>query len=203
MPESNLPDYAIAGYLAEYDFIREGMRHDQRERHGFLGFALAASGLILGLLMRSSSAQKPIQACFLVCLAAIVTSVAEELTIRASQGVASAGAYLRLFVEPHVPGLYFQRRNHLYVKKAKGRTSASRGFGYAYMALSVAFVAAWPAAPIHHGDREWWQTVLVAGLGLYSVSRAAKLIRSSRAGWIGVNEAWEEIGADEKKASAV
>lgn len=98
MPESSsTQDEAIAGYLAEFDFIREGMRQDQRERHGFLAFALAGSGLILGLLMRSS-ARTAEQTCFLVGLAAIVTIVAQILTIRASQGVASAGAYLRLQV---------------------------------------------------------------------------------------------------------
>jgi len=40
-----------AGYLAEFDFVRERMRQDQRERQGFLGFTLAAAGLVLGLLM--------------------------------------------------------------------------------------------------------------------------------------------------------
>jgi hypothetical protein len=30
-------DALMAGYLAEFDFIREGMRQDQRERQGFLG----------------------------------------------------------------------------------------------------------------------------------------------------------------------
>lgn len=104
MPEgSNIPDEAIAGYLAEFDFIREGMRQNQRERHGFLAFALAGSGLILGLLMRSSPARTAEQTCFLVCLAAIVIIVAQILTIRASQGVASAGAYLRLLSSPTYP----------------------------------------------------------------------------------------------------
>jgi hypothetical protein len=121
----------VAGYLAEFDFIREGMRQDQRERQGFLGFALAASGLVLGLLMRSTPARSATQACFLVGLAAVVTLVAERLTIRASQGVASAGCYLRVFVEPHTDGLEYQGRNQAFVRKMKGSVSASRGFGYA------------------------------------------------------------------------
>jgi len=36
--------------LAEFEFLREGMRQDQRERLAFLGFALAASSTVLGLL---------------------------------------------------------------------------------------------------------------------------------------------------------
>jgi hypothetical protein len=41
-------DDAIRGYLAEFDFIREGMRQDQRERQGFLGFASAQGPLLTG-----------------------------------------------------------------------------------------------------------------------------------------------------------
>jgi hypothetical protein len=191
-------DDAIRGYLAEFDFIREGMRQDQRERQGFLGFALAASGLILGLLMRSSPARTPAQACFLVGLAAVVTIVAEELTIRASQGVASAGAYLRLFVEPEVPGLEYQGRNVRYLRAARGATSASRGFGIAYTALSVAFVSAWFVAPVQgHGGRQAWQTLLILGLGAWSLFRAARLVYASYARWPNVDKAWEAIAAAE------
>jgi hypothetical protein len=191
---------AQVGYLAEFDFIREGMRQDQRERQAFLGFSLAASGVILGLLMRASPARTPTQACFLVGLAAIVTIVAEELTIRASQGVASAGAYLRVFVEPHVTGLLYQGRNARYLAKAHGRTSASRGFGIAYGALSAAFVLAWFAAPVN-GGRELWQTSVVSLLGLYGALRAGGLIRASYCGWPRVNEAWRAVAAEENGAS--
>jgi hypothetical protein len=89
MPGNKSEEGRAAGYLAEFDFIREGMRQDQRERQGFLGFALAASGLVLGLLMRSTPSRSATEACFLVGLAAVVILVAERLTIRASQGVAS------------------------------------------------------------------------------------------------------------------
>ncbi len=154
MPDSSHRTTSTAAYLAEYEFIREGMRQDQRERQGFLGFTLAASGLILGLLVRSAPARSATETCFLVDLAAGVTLVAEQLTIRASQGVASGGAYLRLFVEPNVTGLEFQRRNPAFLAKAKGATSASRGFGYAYLAITAAFVLAWFAAPVNDG-RQW------------------------------------------------
>src|SRR4051794_8767068 len=83
------------GYRAEWEFIREGMRQDQRERHGFLAFTLAANGVILGLLMKSDEPKHLAkEACFLVGYAAIVTLAAEHLTMRASQGVATAGAYI-------------------------------------------------------------------------------------------------------------
>jgi len=190
MSQDSPVDDQIAGYLKEFDFIREGMRQDQRERQGFLGFALAASGLILGLLMRSPPTRSPTEVCFLVGLAAIVTIVAEKLTIRASLGVASAGIYLRLFVEPHVQGLDFQRRHALYVSSAKGSVSASRGFGIAYAVLSVAFVLAWFAAPIEHGGRQWWQTTVIVILGLYSLYQAGELIRRSFADWSDVLGAW-------------
>jgi hypothetical protein len=95
---SDSPNEPIDGYLAEFEFMHQGMRQDQRERHGFLGFTLAASGLVLGLLIRAEPPLKPLQVFYLVGLVALVTFVAERLTVRSSQGVATAGAYLRLFV---------------------------------------------------------------------------------------------------------
>lgn len=192
VPERGHEQESAAAYLAEYDFIREGMRQDQRERQGFLGFALAASGLILGLLMRSSPPRSATQACFLVGLAAGVTLVAERLTIRASEGVASAGAYMRLFLEPRVEGLAFQRRNPLYLKQIKGTASASRGFGYAYLALTAAFVLAWLAAPLHD-HRQWWQTSVVVLFALASLIQAGRLIWTSLYGWRTVNAAWRAV----------
>lgn len=100
----------IGPYLAEYEFVREGVRQDQRERLAFLGFALAACGLILGLLMRSPHGRSATQVWFLVGLAALVALVAERLTIRASNGVLSGGTYIRFFIEPNVRGLRYQGR---------------------------------------------------------------------------------------------
>lgn len=62
MPE-NSPD-TTAGYLAEYAFITEGIRLNQRERQAFLAFSLAASGLILGLLMRATPPRSATETCF-------------------------------------------------------------------------------------------------------------------------------------------
>src|SRR4051794_14623153 len=90
-------------YLAEFEFIREGMRQDQRERLAFLGFALAAGGAVLGLLVRPDKTPSSGAALFLIGIVAAITIVAEILTIRATIGVASGGAYLREFIEPHVP----------------------------------------------------------------------------------------------------
>jgi hypothetical protein len=164
------------GYLAEYDFIREGMRQDQRERQGFLGFTLAASGLVLGLLMDSGQQRSPGEACFLVGLVALVALVAEQLTIRASQGVATAGSYLRVFIEPYVGGLEYQGRNLRF--EMKGRVSSSRGFAYAYSAVTIAFVSAWFAAPID--GRTFLQTGFVAVAAAASSYQVGRLVSASR-----------------------
>jgi hypothetical protein len=182
---------STAGYLAEYAFLAEGLRHNQRERHGFLAFSLAASGLILGLLMRSTPSRSATEACFLVGLAAGVTLVAERMTIRSSHGIGNAAAYLRLFVEPHVEGLDFQRRDALFKRKEGGAPSASRSFAYAYFALTAAFLLAWFAAPAH-GGKQWWQTGIVASLA------AASLFQIVHLNWIGhfgrnTSRKWNEI----------
>jgi hypothetical protein len=145
------------GYEMEFEFIHTGMRQDQRERQGFLGFTLAANGLILGLLMRTTPERTAKQVWFLVVLAAIVTLVAERLTIRASQGVATAGSYIRTFIEPHFNGLKYQRRNRNF--KMKGNVSSSHGFAFAYLLVTVGVLSTWfLVPPPDKGGHTWPET---------------------------------------------
>jgi hypothetical protein len=199
MPES--PRHPIDGYLTEYAFIAEGLRNSQRERQGFLAFSLAANGLILGLLMRPTPPRSPIQACFLVGLAAGVTLIAERMTIRASYAVAVAGAYLRLFVEPHVEGLGFQRRMASSLRQAKGIASAARSFGLAYTSLTAAFVLAWFAAPMA-GGRQWWQTLLIGLLATTSAFQVTAFSSISRFRWDGTRP-WQAIHEAEQHAAGL
>ena len=190
----------LDGYLAEFDFIHDGMRQDQRERHGFLGFTLAASGLVLGLLMRAKPPLEPPQVFYLVGLVALVACVAERLTLRSSQGVATAGAYLRLFVEPKVDGLRYQCRNQVFLRTLNGNVSSSRGFAIAYLGVTIAFGLAWFIAPIKAGtEREIWQTLSVVVLVLLSLSQIVKLHLRSGTGWKSVNDAWQAVFDAEAK----
>lgn len=136
----------------------------------------------------------PAEACFLVGLAAVVTIVGERLTTRASQGVAVAGAYLRVFVEPHVEGLEYQGRNPHF--KLKGRVSSSRGFAIAYACVTAAFVAAWVVAPVQ-GDRKLWQHAVVGSLAAVSLWQVARLAWASHKGWGDVDAAWEQMDKDD------
>jgi hypothetical protein len=197
-------DDSVTGYLAEYAFLSEAIRDAQRERHGFLGFSLAASGLILGLLLRSRPPRTASEACFLVALTGVVTLIAERLTIRSTQGVVRAGTYLRLFIEPHVEGLNYHRRNDLFLSRAKGTASARRGFAFAYLALTAGIVFAWFALPVQ-GDRQWWQTFLVVGLVVASLVQVGRLaVWGHPFGWADntwVNDMWRDIQDKEQQAA--
>jgi hypothetical protein len=173
MPNTNTHEGSVAGFLAEYDFIGAGMRQYQRERHGFLAFALTASGLILGILMRSNSPRSATEVCFLIGLTAGATLIAERMTIHTSQAIAAGDAYVRLFIEPHVDGLALQRRLASPLRNTKPAVP-TRNLGLAYTGLTAAFVLAWPAVPID-GSTEWWQTLIVATLGAMSLFQAMKL----------------------------
>jgi hypothetical protein len=201
MPPSS--KHSIDGYLTEYAFVAEGIRSNQHERQGFLAFSLAASGLILGLLMRSTPPRSPIQACFLVGLAAGVTLIAERMTIRASHGVAAGGAYLRLFIEPHVEGLEFQRRVASSLRQAKGLASASatRSFAWGYAGLTAAFVLAWFAAPVV-GDRQWWQTLLIGLLAATSAFQLREFSSISRFRSDGTRP-WQAIHEEERRTGSI
>jgi hypothetical protein len=97
------------------------MRQDQRERLAFLGFALAASSAVLGLLARDPEhLPSSSQAFVLIGIALSIAIVAEVLTVRATTGVASAGHYLRKFVEPNTSGrLQFQTRNRQFLERLR------------------------------------------------------------------------------------
>jgi hypothetical protein len=198
VPDS--PKAPAAGYLAEYEFIHVGMRQDQRERQGFLAFTLAASGLVLGLLMKANPKLPAEQACFLIGLVAGVTLVAEQLTIRASQGIGTAGAYMRIFIEPHVEGLEYQSRNPHF--EMSGNVSSSRGFAWAYVAVTIAFVVAWFVAPVKEHDRECWQTLIVVVLALGSLGQIRRLLSATyddSRGWTKIDEAWKKVLKDEEE----
>jgi len=213
MSDDSAPAREQAARLAEYGFITEGMRQDQKERHRFLAIALAANGLIYGILFRltgdKGSEVDVRQAVVLTMLSAVIVCVAERMTIRATTGVATAGAYLRLYVEPHVPGLAFQARNNAFrqaYKKTKRRrllqstASASASHAWAYLALTAAFVVAWFACEMD--GRQWWQTGLVLVAGVLSLAQIAVLFWGAEQGYKAVNDAWEAVIADESPPQA-
>lgn len=200
-----MPQEAIAtddqtlreGYRLEFEFVREGMRQDQRERQTFLGFALAANGAVLGLLVRPiKEGRSPGQALFLIAIGAAITIVAEVLTMRATLGVASAGVYLRKFIEPHVPGLAFQARNRLFLDRVGARISSSWGFAVAYGMLTTAFLVSWFTVDISTA-RTPLQTALVALFTCVSGLLTANLWWTARYGWKHVEDAWSAVQRDE------
>lgn len=202
MTGASASDENGGAYLAEYEFAREGIRQDQRQRMAFLGFALAASGLILGLLMRSTQQGRPPgQVVFLVSLVAFIVLVAEWLTIRSCDSVASGAAYIRLFIEPKVPALQYQRRYAEFSEKPGGRPGLASGLGLAYGGLTLAFILAWFVAPID-GGRECWQTSLVLVLGVMSLLQAGRL-----ALWKGPKskgaKAWEQVRESEPEQTTI
>jgi hypothetical protein len=105
---------------------------------------------------------------------------------------------LRIFIEPYVEGLAYQGRNPRF--KLKGAVSSSRGFGFAYLALTIAFLFAWFAAPVS-GDRDWWQTTIVGLVAAGSLYQVGKLFWTGYRGWKKVDEAWEEVRAAEEHAA--
>jgi membrane protein YdbS with pleckstrin-like domain len=179
----------LAARLAEFNFLHEGLRQDQRDRRVFLGFALAANAAVLGLLMRPDANPSATQALFLVGIVAILTIVAELMTVRATLGVVSTGVYLRKFVEPEVPGLQFQTMNQEYLRHMDQRVGASWGFAIAYSGLTAGFVLAWLVVDV---DKCWWQHALVALATGISVRQIVGIGNVRNHGWKRVDEAWEK-----------
>jgi hypothetical protein len=196
------------GLLAEFDFIREGMRQDQRERLVFLGFALASSGAVLGLLVRDHQhLPSGAQAFVLILVALAIAIVAEVMTIRATIGVASAGHYIREFIEPRAAGLRFQERNRHFLDELKaprprmGRlmrssVSASWGLAIAYGVLTVALAVAWFTVDLST-PRDTLRDVLVVLGVLVSLGLAVWLWWTGHGVAQYVGRAWEAVKAGE------
>jgi hypothetical protein len=197
---STSSDSSSAGYLAEYAFVGDGIRHAQRERHGFLGFSLAATGLILGLLMRSTPPRSSTEACFLIGIVGAVILVAERMTIRASQAVARLTSYLRFFIEPRVEGLGYCSRLVLFTRTVGGASSAPHSFAFAYLALTLALTLSWLAAPVH-GPRQWWQTLLISALATASAVQVGQLYRVGLFGWKNADQAWRDLLEQEQQVA--
>jgi hypothetical protein len=152
--------------------------------------------------MRSTPTRSATEVCFLVGLAAGTTLVAERMTIRATQAISSAATYLRLFVEPKVQGLGLHIRQAAFQRNVKGASSGSRGFAFAYLGLTAAFVLAWLIAPVQ-GAREWWQTVVVGVFGVASVCQIGQLTWLGAFGWKAAHDAWSAIEEQEQQAAEV
>jgi hypothetical protein len=209
---------------AEFDFVREGMRQDQRERLAFVGFALAASGTLLGVLVRNPH-QLPTshQAFILIIFAFAVTIVAEILTIRATIGVASGGHYIRQFIEVRVPDLRYQTRNQQFraqLAKAdleSGRAgllaralrkvprlvlhssvSSSSGLALAYGGLIVGLLIAWFTVSVST-HRVAGQSIALAGTALLAGLLAWQLWWTSHVGARQVGTAWQVVADGEPK----
>lgn len=200
--------------LAEFEFVREGMRQDQRERLVFLGFVLAASSAILGLLARDAKhLPSSSQAFVLIGIALSITIVAEILTIRATIGVASAGHYLRMFVEPNAPGLAFQTRNPQFFDQLRegsknklqgllmrASVSGSWGLAVAYGMLTAGLVGAWFTLDLST-SRGFWHSAVVAVAACVSAGLTWGLwwMASHGAGHVG--DAWSAVKDDDESSS--
>jgi hypothetical protein len=133
-------DRELDGLLAEFAFVTDGMRQNQRERQTYLAFTLAATGVLLGILLGDDSQQTSSAYFFVVALAGVVVVTAEVLTIRSTRGVTSHAAYIRYFIEERVPDLRLQNRMAEFPKRPVG---TARGLGFVYLALAAALPFAW------------------------------------------------------------
>jgi len=200
-----------ARLIAEYEFVREGMRQDQRERLAFLGFALAAAGTVLGLLVRDPTIlPTPSQALVLIGIALSIAIVAEVLTIRATIGVASAGHYLCEFIESDVSELAFQTRNRQFLDHL-GRASSKRwkrclmrasvsgswGLAVAYGILTGALLVAWFTVDLA-AARGFWRSALVVVASSTSAALTGLLWWMANRGARHVGEAWRSVQTDER-----
>jgi hypothetical protein len=194
--------------LAEFAFITDGIRQDQRERLAILGFTLAANSAILGLLAHQATNRlSASQALILLGIALAIIFVADVMTIRATIGVASAGHYLRLFVEPKVPGLYFQTRHPRFLEALRwqGRfvpgtfirssVHTASGLAVAYGVLAAGLVGTWFSVDVstHH---ESWQDAIVIVAGCVNFTLAAGLWWTAHKGARRIGQAWEDVAKE-------
>jgi hypothetical protein len=191
------------GYLAEYNYLGTYVHQSIRERQRLLAFSLAANGLILGLLIRSSTPKTASQACFLVALGAGVTLAAELMTIRATQSIANITAYLRLFIEPHVEGLSFYTRYEQFregrpFRGIRRKAHGAYDFVCAYLVLTAVYIPTWLLAPVQQQGK-FWETAIIIALSVASLLQVIRLRRLSATGWHAAEEAWSTIRQTEQR----
>lgn len=182
------------GRLAELAFLQEGLRQNQRERQVFLGFAITATATLLGLLLHGHPDPSRSESFILVALTGLIIVVAEFLTIRSTIGVRSGAAYIRLFIEPHIPGTGYETRLATFAKKSPRLTGAALGLGVAYAALASAPPYAWFEIAQH---RTATLTAIVLLIAVAALALALDLVF----GWLSASDkattTWEAIAAAE------
>lgn len=116
--------------MADLEFVRDGLRTDQRDRAVYIGFAVAATIGFGSMLLRTDFDRSSQPAVVCASLAVIILTTL-ALTIRATWDAMRAGAYIRVLIEPRFPGLR-HASDDLAFNSDKRFTFWITGSGFAY-----------------------------------------------------------------------
>jgi hypothetical protein len=191
MPESG-NELENRGLHAEWRDARDGIRHAQRERQAFLGFAIAAQASLLGLLIHSTTKLSASGNFLIVGLACAALIGAEWLTIRSTLGILTTASYIRLFLEPQMPGVRYEGRiRSVPVNRRPRLSGGTLGLGVVYLTLTAAPPLAWFSVALHRGSIA---TSLLVFLTALSAALALMLsLEWPRRYWKSADTAWDEI----------
>jgi hypothetical protein len=113
-----LDEQTLQGLLAEYNALRNQILKTQERRMQIISLTVGAFGVILSIIGSNvlGSSLEPANQLWvaiggaITIYAIVIPSLIIMLTTQ--QSIEGLGAYIRIFIEPHVPGLSWER--HLY-----------------------------------------------------------------------------------------
>ena len=170
------------GLLEEYRQLKQEIFNAQAIRYTILGFTVAATGTILGLIAKelaSPEATRTFAAVF-VSFGLGLLIAAQLLTIHFSHWIIIAARYIREFIERRVPGIQWETRMLRLRKEEKGQIlRASRPLGGYYCFLAV---AVYIMAPLS-GAETFRALAMPTALMMLSIGCSIDLIFHFSAGW--------------------
>jgi hypothetical protein len=196
MAELGDVDVQNRGLHAEWRDARDGIRHGQRERQAFLGFAIASQASLLGLLIHSTSKLSGSGNFLVVGLACASLLGAEWLTIRSTIGILTTASYIRLMLEPQIPGIEYEGRlKSVPVNRRPRLSGGTLGLGVIYLALTATPQLAWFSVASRRG---WLATSLIVLLTIAGSALALMLsLELPRRYWKSADTVWDEISRAE------
>ena len=187
----------LKGLLAEYNALRSEMHHTQQQRMQLISLTVGAFGVILsvtGGIVLGSEAIDPARR-LLVAIGGAIMSYAITIPslimmISTQQGVQRLGGYIRIFIEPQVPGLNWQHHWHSLKAQHQFKGGLS-GMGGIYYFLSILPLLL-PIYAVSQYISGWAATITLIPFITWSIYLSHNLQTASR-GW--ERARWEDYCA--------
>lgn len=181
-------EQTIEGLSAEYNSLKREIHNTQGQRMQILSLMIGAFGALLSIsggIVLGAEGLEPIRrlgiavggavAIYAIIIPCLIMMITTQQTIQ------RLGGYIRIFIEPHVPGLSWEQHWRSYKLQRQYR-GGLRGMGGIYYFLSVLALLL-PLYALTEYPQGWPTTLIILPLLGWSLYLSYDLKKSVSEGW--------------------